>query len=144
MLATRIKTKLENINQEITNLEAKRNTSEELAIYYADKKLNLVQELFKNHAYWSQIFDKIQELAVPQVYFSDFKSMFLDGRLEIALTGRTVSYTVLAKQMTAFKEDAMVATINLSKIALSESGGIDFDFLIVFKNDILIKTATAE
>lgn len=133
----KIKANLDNINQEIINLEAKRNSESELAIYYADKKLNLVESLFKGHFYWSQLFIKIQELAVPEVYFSDFKSTFLNGQLEATLNGNARTYTALAKQMVGFKEDSLVEKISLRDTSLSEAGGINFGLSIIFKKDIL-------
>jgi hypothetical protein len=134
----KIKTNLEDINQEITNLESKRDNSSEFSIYYADKKINLVQNLFKDHVYWSKLFVKIQELVVPEVYFSDLKSTFFEDKLEVVLTGKATTYTALAKQMTGFKEDPLVEKISLTGTTLSEAGGVDFDFSIVFKKDILI------
>ena len=59
-------------------------------------------------------------------------------QLEIILTGNATTYTALAKQMVGFKEDPLVEKINLTKTALSETGGISFDFSIIFKRDILI------
>jgi len=133
----KIQGKLDEVKQNIVNLDAKRNSNEELAIYYADKKLNIVEGLFRNHFYWSKLFTKIQELTVPEVYFSDFKSSFLNEKLEVDLNGHARTYTALAKQMVGFKEDSSVEKISLRDTSLSEAGGIEFGFSIIFKKDIL-------
>jgi Tfp pilus assembly protein PilN len=133
----KIKTNLANIKQNILDLEAKRNSDEEAKIYNADIKLNLVEKLFKNHFYWSQLFTKIQDLVVTEVYFDDFKTSFTDKELTTNLNGNAITYTALARQMVSFKEDEMVKSISLKEMNLSDTGGIDFGFTIIFRKEIL-------
>jgi hypothetical protein len=135
----KIKTELNDTMQKIAELDSKRNNDSELKIYYADQKLNLVSSLFKNHFYWSKLFTKIQDLTVSEIYFSEFKSAILEGKLEITLSGNADTYTLLARQMVVFKDDPTVEKIDLTKTALSEAGGVNFDFLIIFKNSILLE-----
>lgn len=134
----KLQTNLNSINQEITNLESKRDKTTEEAILSADKKLNLAEDLFKSHLYWSDLFGNIEKAVVPDVYFSESKLDFANEKVDIGLTGNAKTYTALAQQMVSFKEDPSVESIAVSKISLSESGGIEFDLAIVFSKSILI------
>lgn len=139
-----IQKNLDNINQEIKNLESKRSSDLENSIYNADKKLVLVENIFKGHVYWSKFLTKIEELVVPQVYFSDSKFSVVDGQVDVTLSGNSKTYTGLARQMVAFSEDSLVEKINLTKTELSIDGGIDFGFSILFSKKILINDLKAK
>jgi hypothetical protein len=129
---------LDNIVQEIVNLEAKRSDSLEKSIYSASQKMVLVQNIFTDHVYWSKFLAKIEELVVPQVYYSASKFTIVDNQINVTFLGNAKTYTGLAKQMLAFSQDPMVQKIDLTKTTPSDGGGIDFGFSIVFSKKILI------
>ncbi|MFH1129211.1 MAG: hypothetical protein V1686_00530 [Patescibacteria group bacterium] len=133
-----IQKNLDGINQEIKNLESKRSSDLEKSIYGADKKMNLVENIFKGHVYWSKFLTKIEELVVPQVYFSESKFGIVGNQVDVILSGSAKTYTGLARQMVAFSEDPSVEKIELTETTLNEDSGIDFGFSILFSKNILI------
>ncbi|MBU4284963.1 hypothetical protein KKF60_00680 [Patescibacteria group bacterium] len=133
-----VKDELKGIIQEITNLESKRDSVKEELIVGADKKLDIVENLFKEHLYWSKLFSKIEELIDINVYFSESKFSFENEKVNILLAGSARSYTALAQQMVSFKEDPLVEKVAVSDIALSEIGGVKFNLSITFSKEILL------
>ena len=130
--------KIENLKQATKELDSKRNTSLENSIYGADKKLNSVENLFKNHFYWSKLFAEIEQLVISDVYFSEIETVIIDGKLDLTLSGNAKTYTGLARQMISFKEDALADKVELSNLKLSEAGGIDFTLSVSMLKSILI------
>jgi len=129
---------LNDVKQSITDLDSKRSPQLEDTIIKTDKKLVLIEGLFKKHFYWSQIFGKIEELTVPQVYFSETKMSFADEKLNIIFAGSSPTYTALAQQMASFKGEPLVEEVEVSNIALSEQKGIKFDLSIIFSQNALL------
>jgi len=132
-----IQKNLDNIDQEIKNLESKRSVESEESIYSADKKMDLVENIFTNHIYWSKFLTKIEELVVPQVYFSESNLSIVDNQVNVIFSGNAKTYTGLAQQMVAFSEDPLVEKIELTKTTLNKDGGIDFGFSILFSKNVL-------
>ena len=138
LLQKKIQKNLDEINQEIAKLESKRSGELENSIYDADKKMNLVENIFTSHIYWSKFLTKIEELVVSEVYFSESKFDIVGDQVDVVFLGNSKTYTGLARQMVAFSEDPLVEKIDLTKTTLNEDGGIDFGFSILFSKKILI------
>lgn len=133
-----------NVDQKLSDLESKRDNKLENAIYRADKKLTSVENLFKSHFYWSNVFVKIEQLVVPGVYFKEAKTNIADDGIGLILTGNSNTYTDLAKQMVSFGEDTIVEKVELSDIKPNESGGIEFVLSILVSEPILINQTVSE
>lgn len=129
---------LNNIKEEIMNLYQSRDPEIESAIVNLDKKLGIVKELFDNHVYWSKLFNKIEGLTIPEVYFSDAKLNFSSEDVNVVFSGNALSYTVLARQVLSFQDDSLVEEVRVSGISLGTIGGIDFDLSIIFSKNILL------
>ena len=130
--------KVDDLNKSISDLESKRDNKLENSIYDADKKLNAVEALFKDHFYWSKLFAIIEQVVVPDVYFTEAKIALADSKVNLILSGNAATYTSLARQMVSFKEDALVESVDLGEVKLSESGGINFVLTISASKVILI------
>lgn len=130
--------KLDGLIKSTSELELKRDSKLENSIYDADKKLTIVEGLFKDHFYWSKIFAKIEQAVLPNVYFSEAKIALAGSKLNLTLFGTAPSYTSIAKQMVSFKEDVLIESVDLGDVKLSEAGGISFELIISASKVILI------
>jgi Tfp pilus assembly protein PilN len=130
--------KISGLTQNISDLESKRDSKLENSVYKADKKLTAVENLFKDHLYWSKIFAKIESSVVPEAYFLTAETTIANDKVSLTLSGNSKSYTGLAKQIISFKKDALVEKIELSDIKLSEAGGIDFTLIISLNKSVLV------
>lgn len=140
----KLKTELNDIKQEIADLESRRDKEAEETIIETDKRLNLVEGLFKEHFYWTKLLSKIEELTSPQIYFTESKFNFLNEKVELTFSGNAKTYTALAQQMVSFKEDPLVEKVVVAQISLSQAGGIEFDLSVTFSKSILLISSVEE
>ena len=134
-----LKKNLESIESEILIMDSRRDAELEGQILNTDKRINLLKDLFQNHLYWTGIFEKLEELTIPEVYFSKAKLTLSSGKLEVNVEGSSRTYSNLARQMVSFQEDSSVEKVNVSGISLDEEKGIRFNLLIIFSKNILLK-----
>lgn len=129
---------LSDFKKEILILDQKRNPELEEKIVNLDKKLEILESIFNNHLYWSELFTRIENLVLKKAYFSKVRIGFLETDLAINLSGNALTYTILAQQMLSFQEDSSVKSVQVSDISLGSEGGIDFNLQIIFSKNILI------
>ncbi len=134
-----LKKNLKSIENEIIVMDSERNTELEKNIIDTDKRINLLKNLFQNHLYWTAMFKKMEELTIPEVYFSEARFSLSLGKLEAGLEGSSGTYTNLARQMVSFQEDSLVEKVKVSGISLDEEKGIKFGLSIIFSKDILLR-----
>lgn len=83
----------------------------------------LIQNLLKNHIYTSEILEKLSALTLPQVQWQTYS---LDVKTKSLLVkGRAANYSVVAKQMLAFKEGGFF-DVAVSGINMDRTGGVSF------------------
>ncbi len=133
--------KINDLKAQIDNLNKGRDKNFESKVKFLDEALKNSRILLKNHLYFSGLFEEIEKLTVPQVSFSDCDAILnSDGSLNLTLSGKTSSYTYLAKQMVSFSQDKkLVKDVKVLKISLGTAGGIEFSLTVNFLKDILLK-----
>lgn len=134
----RLNKNLESINQAIENLNIRRDFETEQIMIDLDKKLKVLKEMFENHFYWSNLVAKIEELTVPEVYFSEAQVSLAEDKVDFGFKGNALTYTTLARQIISFQEEPNVESVTVSSITLSADGGIDFNLEVFFSKDILL------
>lgn len=130
---------LEAVNQEIFELEQERDPKTERAMVDLDKRINILKTLFENHFYWSNLFEKIQELTATQAFFTGAKVDLAEDKAKFSADGGTSTYTNLARQMKAFQDDSLVSSVRVTGISLDEKLGIKFNITVEFLKKILLK-----
>ncbi len=135
---SKINENLENIRDEIVSLDQKRDPEIEKVIIDLDKKLAVLKDLFEDHLYWSKLFDKIEQVTIPQVYFSQSRVNFLEDKIDVVFSGNASGYTNLARQILSFQEESMVESVRVSGISLTTEGGVGFDLSVNFSKEILL------
>lgn len=96
----------------------------------------LIQDLFKNHVYTSEILDKLAASTLPQVQWESY-GLDVKSR-KITLKGRAANYSVLAKQILALQESGF-SQVSVSSIALDKVGGVSFGMNFEFDPKIIQK-----
>lgn len=134
-----LKTQLGEIQNQIEELNKKRDSDFEKKVVSLEKGLDGLKIILKNHVYWSNLFSDLEKLTVPSVSFSDLQgSIRADGSIDITLNGSAPSYTYLAKQMVGFGQEKLVSNIEVNGIKLGTEGGVMFALNINFLKDTLL------
>jgi hypothetical protein len=132
--------KTKDTEQQITNLQSGRDLATENIIDKTGEKLALVEDIFKNHLYWSQFFAEIEKATVNKVYFPESKFSIDNNKINVNLSGKATSYSDIARQMVSFKENPSLEQIEVSGITTAEAGEINFQLALIFSKNILLKT----
>ena len=93
-------------------------------------KINLGKKLFSEHSYLTGLFVFLEKNTLKNVMLTSFD--YNGAEYKINLSGKAKSYSSLASQAEAFKQDANVKSVNISKLSLTTGGVIDFSAEIEF------------
>ena len=117
-IGTAVKTYDESIKEK--KLKITQYDNERQAVDVLQSKLDLLDGLLSNHIYWTQVFEKLEQYTVEDVYFADFASS-KEGSLLLSAVGK--DYTSVARQIVAFqdaKDFVELVQINSASAAESE------------------------
>lgn len=129
------------LQAQVNEIDGQRDKKFEKEVISLERALKTLKTILRNHFFWSNLFSKLGNLAVPQVSLSDFKgSIEKDGSISLLLNGKSSGYTYLAKQMVSLNQEDLISEINLSEINLGTEGGIEFGLTTKFSRDILLQT----
>lgn len=93
-------------------------------------KIDIGKKLFNEHGYLSGLFAFLENNTLKNVAFTSLDYDAEENKVN--LNGRAKSYSSLASQADAFKQDVNVEAVNISKLSLREGGFIDFSVEIEF------------
>jgi hypothetical protein len=135
---------LEKAREEVAALEldlARAMTPEKISlekeILASKNKIDNFSYLVGQHLKTSRIFEIIQKITHPQVWFSKFDFNSRQGELKIS--GETQNFETLGQQILILGDEEAINSVNLEKISITKEGKIDFDLLLSFKPDIFKK-----
>ena len=127
-----IQTQVQSVQDEISGFSGAQNSE-------PDKELvliKLIKKILLDHIYWTNFFEKLEQVTLPMVQFSDFS-----GNAEnktVSMKGKTVSYTTMAQQMAIFNESQDFFSKNIfSGIAKTSQGNISFDLELILSDSLL-------
>lgn len=126
--------KIENTKQSVSQVFSAEDQKTAENILSADANAALVQNIFKNHIYTSQLLDKVAQATLPQVQWKSY-DLDVDGKI-IGLQGVALTYNILGKQLLALTE-AGFRNVEASSIQLEKLGGISFGVSFGFDPKII-------
>ena len=83
----------------------------------------------ENHVYPSKIFELFQQLTASKVQFTAFQANLSEAAIE--MSGKAISYDVLAEQMVAFQNDERIISLDTSNIRTDVDGQVIFQMEII-------------
>ncbi len=120
---TSLKTKVMDINDQITGVEQKRNKKDENELRSLKDHLITTSTLIKQHRYWTQLFTWFASTLEGQV---QIRSLNVSTAGKITVSAIAANYTVVAKQIAAFLTDDKITDFNVSKLTAASNGSVEF------------------
>jgi Tfp pilus assembly protein PilN len=132
----KVETDLMAANQQIKNLDEKKNQAQIL-----QKQLKVVDKLLDQHLHWTNLFAFLEENTIPDVYFLNLVGAS-DG--QITMSAAAKSYKDIAQQIIAFRENERVEKVSITSASASvDPEGliieVDFDAKLKLKPEIFLK-----
>ena len=123
---TQIQAEIVSINDQIKTEAAKVNIDDENAMLRMNDSLSAVSGLIANHSHFSKTLETIGALTYKKVVFSKFDA---DREKRIVqLKGTAQSYTALAKQIVALRENENFKSVEVKGIIFGVNG-LEFELL---------------
>ncbi len=98
------------------------------------QKIDDFNELLSGHKKPLKIFEFLERVSLPNVWFSTFSFTFEKG--ELSVSGETDSFITIEQQFLILKQEPLVKDLNLSGLSMSGEGEISFTFLLTFDSQI--------
>ena len=99
-----------------------------------EQKINKFSVLIAEHKDFSFVFKFLEEICLPNVWFSDFSLSMEESR--IFLSGSTETFVDLENQVSALSQREEVQSVSLSEAEISEERGVFFALNIIFNPSI--------
>jgi len=109
----------------------------EKEILASKNKIDHFSYLVGQHLKASRIFEIIQKVTHPQVWFSKFDFNSREGQLK--LSGETQNFVTLEQQTLILKGEEKIDKVNLENFSITKEGKIGFDLSLSFNPDIFRK-----
>ncbi len=103
-------------------------------VFPIKQKIDDFNELLLGHKKPLKIFEFLERICLPNVWFSTFNFTFEKG--ELTIFGQADSFVTIEQQVLILKQEPLVKDLNLSGLSMSEEGGINFTLLLTFDSQI--------
>lgn len=132
----KVEADLATVDQQIKNLEEKKNQAQTL-----QKQIKSLDILLDQHIYWTNIFSFLEKNTIADVYFLNLVGQS-DGSITMSAVAK--SYKAMAKQIVAFREDeqtdkVFITSASASVLPTGEVSEINFDAKLKLKPQIFLK-----
>lgn len=125
-----VRDELAGLDNQVTAIEEKRDKNAEEDIRTLTKQLSLVGDLLDNHIFWSNGFDKLEGLTLPQLRFVNMSGDV--SREQIDVRVQTAGYANLAKQIAAYLSDGSIVDVTIGNTTTLPSGTVDANLSVKF------------
>jgi len=132
----RIQEEIISINNQIKTEVGKVSVDDENTVIRLSDSLAALEGIISNHSYFSNVFSLLSSLTYSKAVFINFDADRDKGIIN--LRGLTQSYTTLAKQIVALRENEYIKTLEIQGINFGNTG-LDFGLTLGVDGKIFIK-----
>lgn len=136
-LSNKLEKSVNTLNSELLDLDSKRDKGFENNVKILKRQLALISGFVDNHIYWSIALQKLETLLQNKVQLTRLDFQKLENYNEISIGGKTINYSLLAKQLAAFLSDSSIEDIDLQNAETKSSGLIDFNLKLKIKSSAM-------
>lgn len=123
------------VSGQIEQLQSQRDVEVENILIELDKTIKSLDEVLKNRIYPVNFFSVLEDLVLPEVFFSTFSSDIPEAAVDVHVIAK--DYRVLAEQMIVFKESDRLENVEFNSINLEDQGNASADFRVEMDPDLL-------
>jgi len=125
---------LQNLDELLKNTKTQERINLEKELINYQKKTDDFSYLVKNHNLTSKLFDFLENITHPAVYFSSLSFSSENGI--VVLRGGTENFQTLGQQLSIFKTEPLIKEVNLSEVSIGREGKINFTFTLSLLSEI--------
>lgn len=126
---------LEALEQRLTKEKTEEEITIEQEVLDTKNKIERFSVLISSHQKSSNIFQLLEKLCHPQVFFSDFDFNVSKG--DLLLEGRVASFEALGQQLLILEREKLINKVELTGLGLAREGGLNFSIRIFFSPQVL-------
>jgi hypothetical protein len=122
--ATNLNEQIAAANGQLRTQEDRRDKDAEEQLKSAQKQSKLMNQLLRNHVYWSEAFDLIEGLMQSNILLTNLSAQVADGT--IAFSARGPNYAAVARQVASFNVGDGITDVELGQVKAIPEGGVEF------------------
>lgn len=123
----------------MTELQAKRDVKLEAMLIDLDESIKNLDNILKNRIYPINVLEVLEDLALPEVFFSGFQVDAQEASFNINVVA--LNYRILAEEMIVFKNDSRVKMVEFNSINLDNNGNASAAFHVELEPSLLRQSA---
>lgn len=135
--ATNLNEQLAAADGQLRVQEDRRDKDAESQLKAAQKQSRLMSQLLRSHVYWSQAFDRIEDLMQSSVSLRSLSATLTDGTIQFSADG--ASYAAVARQLASFNAGEGFDSVELNGVSVSPAGGVEFSGEIIINTGDVVK-----
>lgn len=117
---------IQGLEEQIVKIGTPQQKVLEAQVFSQEKDIKNFAEIFNKRSQSSKVFDFLETITHTKVWFSKFE---LDvGKAQIAISGITQDFQTLGQQSIIFKNQELIAAVDLANVALAKDGQVEFTF----------------
>ena len=119
----------------IMELQSQRNVKMEAMLIDLDQSIKNLDTTLKNRIYPINVLKILEELVLPEVFFSDFQVDVQEATFGINVIA--LNYRILAEEMIIFKNESRVKEVKYNNINLDDNGNASAAFDVKLDSALL-------
>jgi len=119
-----LKRRVDALVSEAKNTQEQRDTATEEEVIKLNSKFSSVENLLDDHIIASKLFEFMERITHPRVYFTNFT--FRANDKTVIANGSTDNYTTFGEQYIAFQQNKKISDLRVSSVKLSRTGKVEF------------------
>ncbi|HAM95420.1 TPA: hypothetical protein DCP13_03375 [Candidatus Azambacteria bacterium] len=130
-----LNTQIKGVDEKIQQVETGRDVSAEEKVLTLEAQLTTLEDVMKNHIYFSKFLAGLELLVHPQAYLKSFSINVPTRKFDVS--GEAASFTILAKQILAVSKSPNIEKVEIGGLSLSGEGRVGFTLGVTYKPEFI-------
>ncbi|MFH1423405.1 MAG: hypothetical protein ABIG29_00405 [Candidatus Nealsonbacteria bacterium] len=122
------------LEEKIAQVGTKEEKVLETQVLIDKQRIDDFSKIFSDHQRFSNFFKFLEENCHPKIWFNKLELNSQDS--QAVLTGETSNFETLGQQMVIFQNQTLVKTVEITNIAIGNTGRVDFTLSLLLDPEI--------